>query len=127
MEKELENLRSSSQIQKDLKRATEELAAIKGREKDANGNEAMLQSLAAERDALQLEVEELQRELAQAKRCKEEIELLKKQSETATVNLEEISKENDCYKKKLETMKCLEKQIAELKKQATALTDKYKR
>lgn len=127
MEKELEKLRSNSQIQKDLKRATEELAAIKGKEKDANGNEALLQSLAAERDALQLEVEELQRELAEAKRCRDEFELLRKQSETATVNLEEVSKENDCYKKKLETMKCLEKQICELKKQATALTDKYKR
>lgn len=93
---------------------------------DAGDSEELVR-LSSERDILITQVEELQKELEKAKSNAEEIQVLKKISETTSISLEEITKENECYKKKLETMKCLEKHIEELKKQAYTLTDKYKK
>lgn len=86
----------------------------------------IIDRLSAERSELQRQVQTLQKELEKAKIASNDLETFKKQSETAFVNLEEVSKENESYRKKLETVKCLEKQIDELKCQAKLLTEKYR-
>lgn len=83
--------------------------------------------IAQERDRLQEKVNNLERELQEFKKKENEIEMLRNRSKSDVMNMEEVSKENECYRKKLASMKCLEKQILEIKKQGLALADKYKR
>ncbi|EEB14893.1 Centromeric protein E, putative [Pediculus humanus corporis] len=83
--------------------------------------------LSSEKKLLIIQIEELKKELEIARINSKEIESLRKISENTTNNLQELIKENDCYKKKLETMKFLEKHIEDLKKQAQMLTEKYKK
>ncbi|KAL0274320.1 UNVERIFIED_CONTAM: hypothetical protein PYX00_006772 [Menopon gallinae] len=125
LEKELENLRTKSQIEMDLSDVQANLRNIDKKEKVAK--EPELSQLRKERDNLQKKVGELQNELREMKTKQHELELLRKKSESASMTLDELARENECYKKKLASMKSLEQQIQELKQQANVLADKYKR
>lgn len=124
MEKELHCIKRIKEGESNAE--VEQSHSIKKHAWDAGDCEEILR-LSSERNILLLQVEQLQKELERAKTNAAEVELLRKISQTTACNLEEISKENEYYKKKLETMRCLEKHIEELKKQAQTLTDKYKK
>lgn len=109
----------------DLNNAQANLKCLSKKEKVAKGPE--LCQLRKERDNLQTKVFELQNELCEMRGKQKELELLRRKSETAALTLDELVKENECYKRKLDSMKCLEQRIQELKRQANALADKYKR
>lgn len=126
LEQELQQYRRSSESESD---DTEE-AHFQRRERrteEGNWTSEKINQLLAERNLLQQQVEDLLKELGAAKQATAEMQVLHKISETASISLEEMSRENECYRKKLETMKYLEKHIIDLKKEAQTLTDKYKR
>ncbi|KAK6623738.1 hypothetical protein RUM43_009591 [Polyplax serrata] len=126
LEQELQQYRRSSESESD---DTEE-AHYQRRERrteEGNWTSEKIKQLLAERNLLQQQVEDLLKELGAVKQATAEMQVLHKISETASISLEEMSRENECYRKKLETMKYLEKHIIDLKKEAQTLTDKYKR
>lgn len=83
--------------------------------------------IVVERDQLLEKVKTLEKELEDFKKKENEIEMVKNEAKSNVPSVEEISRENECYRKKLAAMKCLEKQIQEIKKQGLALANKYKR